>query len=79
VEVTAGLGGLHAYTELKDEWLKWTPDETKGEHKGVVSRVFHHHEGKSEKAAAADQDPAQPEPAKSQKHGFFHKVFHGGD
>jgi paraquat-inducible protein B len=66
------------HPEVKDEWLNWTPGKPKKEHKGVLSRVFHHHEGKSEKQAAADHDPAQPEPAKSHKQGFFHKVFHGG-
>jgi hypothetical protein len=42
----------------------------------LLSKIFHHHEDKSEEAAAADQDPEQPHPAESPKHGFLHKLFH---
>jgi len=45
----------------------------------VISRIFHHHEGKGEQQAAADHDPSQPQPAQSHVHRFFHKLFHGED
>ena len=60
------------HLQAKEDWMKW--DSTPGgedEHQGVLSRIFHHHEGKSEEEAAADHDPSQPDPAKSHKHGFF--------
>jgi paraquat-inducible protein B len=72
------------HPEARKEWQEWSsrisePGEAKPEKEGLVSRIFHHHQGKSEEEAAADQDPAQPDPAKSHKHGFFHRVLHGGD
>ena len=63
------------HPEPKDEWTKWSPKKPKAEHEGTLSRIFHHHKGKDEKAAAADHDASQPDPAKSHKHSFFH---HGG-
>jgi len=67
------------HPELKDEWLKWSPGNLAGDPGSGSSGVFHHHEGKDEKQAGADHDPSQPDPAQGHKHGFFSRVFHGGD
>jgi hypothetical protein len=66
------------HLQAKEDWMKWdaTPGGEK-KHEGVISRIFHHHEGKSEDEAAADHDPSHPDPAKSHKHGFFSKFHHG--
>lgn len=67
------------HLEAKEDWMKWdaTPggDEKK---QGVLSRIFHHHEGKSEEEAAADHDPSHHDPAKSKKHGFLSRFHRGG-
>jgi hypothetical protein len=72
------------HPEARKEWQEWSsrisePVEAKPEKEGLESRIFHHHEDKSEEEAAADHDPAQSDPAKSHKHGFFRRVLHGGD
>ncbi len=71
---------LHA--EARKDWQKWSSQmsgDAAPEKEGLISRIFHHHEEKSEEQAAADHDPAQPEPAKSPKHGFFRRVLHRGE
>jgi paraquat-inducible protein B len=69
---------LHA--EANAKWTKWAGAEggKKKADKGLLSRIFHHHEDKTEEAAAADQDPEQPHPADHPKHGFMHRLFHHG-
>lgn len=77
------------YPEAKDDWLKWSPTiwrgkaqkhatggsgkEEEGEKKedghGLAS--FFHHEGKSEEETADE-----PHPKDTEKHGFFHRIFH---
>ena len=66
------------HREAKDEWLAWSSATLAPVKEGLVARVFHHHRGKDPKEAAADQDPAQPDPARSAKHGFFSKLLHPG-
>ena len=68
------------HPEVEDKWLKWSGGEGGGKeaHEGMLSRIFHHHEGKNEEQAAADHDPEQPHPAESPQHGFMHGLFHRG-
>ncbi|MEZ7979273.1 MAG: MlaD family protein [Myxococcota bacterium] len=76
-QVKAGsVFALHA--EAEDKWTKWAGAEggKKKTDKGLLSHIFHHHEDKTEEAAAADHDPEQPHPAEHTKHGFIHKLFH---
>ena len=69
------------HPEVNEKWLKWSGAEGGGkeEHEGLLSRIFHHHEGKSEEEAATDHDPEQPHPAESPQHGFMHRLFHRGN